>query len=133
MIVDSSALIAILVGEPEAEAFAAALVASDVNRISAANYLEAAIVADRRAQKDSRIGAFESLVATARLQIVDVTPARAIEARRAYQRFGKGFDKARLNFGDTFAYALAIEFDEPLLFKGNDFSQTNVRRAVATS
>ena len=130
MIVDSSALVAIVLCEPEAETFAALLLASEVNRISAANYLEAAIVVDRRAQKDSRIGAFEPLVAAARLQIVDVTPARAIAARKAYRRYGKGFDPARLNFGDSFAYALAIEFGEPLLFTGNDFSQTDVIHAV---
>ena len=130
MIVDSSALVAILLDEPEAAAFAAALLGSDVNRMSVANYLEAAIVVDRRAQKDSRIGAFEPLVAAARLRIVDVTPARAAEARKAYRRYGKGFDPARLNFGDTFAYALAIEFGEPLLFKGDDFAQTDVVSAV---
>ena len=130
MIVDSSALIAILLDEPEAAVFAQALLSSSVNRISAANYLEAAIVVDRRAQEGSRIAAFEPLVEAARLQIVDVTLQRAVEARKAYRRYGKGFDPARLNFGDSFAYALAVEFGEPLLFKGNDFAQTDVIRAV---
>ncbi|CAL1691439.1 Ribonuclease VapC [Brevundimonas subvibrioides] len=130
MIIDSSALIAILLDEPEAALFAQALLSSSVNRISAANYLEAAIVVDRRAQENSRIAAFEPLVEAARLQIVDVTPARVVEARKAYRRYGKGFDPARLNFGDSFAYALAVEFNEPLLFKGNDFAQTDVIRAV---
>ncbi len=130
MIVDSSALIAIILREPEAEIFAAILLASQRNRISAANYLEAAIVADARVQQDSRIGAYDDLVASVRLEIEDVTVRRAGDARAAYRRFGKGYHPARLNFGDCFAYALAKESGEPLLFKGNDFAQTDVISAV---
>lgn len=130
MIVDSSALIAIILLEPEAEAFAAALVASPRNRISAANYLEAAIVADGRVQLGSRIEAYDELIAAARLEIEDVTAQRATQARAAYRSFGKGYHKARLNFGDCFAYALAKETGEPLLYKGNDFAQTDVISAV---
>jgi ribonuclease VapC len=96
--------------------------------MSAANYLEAAIIIDDRlgpeGAKDLGL-----LVATADIEVVPVTLAQAEIAREAYRRFGKGNHPARLNYGDCFAYALAKESGEPLLFKGGDFGQTDIARA----
>lgn len=130
MIVDSSALIAILLREPEAETFARTLLASPRNRISAVNFVEAAIIADARMQPTSRADAFDDLVQAVGLEVEGVTREHATDARIAYRRFGKGYHPARLNFGDCFAYALASEAGEPLLFKGDDFSRTDIISAL---
>ncbi|MGH3931567.1 MAG: type II toxin-antitoxin system VapC family toxin [Pseudonocardiaceae bacterium] len=130
MIVDTSALIAILRDEPEAEAFALALASAQAPRISAANYLETAIVIDvSRDPIASRH--VDDLCTRARLGIEPVTADQAAIARAAYRDFGKGSGHpAQLNFGDCFAYALAKSADEPLLFKGEDFSNTDLTPAV---
>jgi ribonuclease VapC len=126
MIVDTSALLAVLFKEPETEDFARAIAGADVSRMSAANLLEAAIVADN--QNDSRTGRqLDALVATLQLLIEPVTEAQVRIARQAYLDFGRGNHPAGLNFGDCFAYALAKATGEPLLFKGEDFAQTDVR------
>lgn len=129
MIVDTSALIAILRDEPEAEAFALALAAASAPRISAANYLETAIVIDiGRDPIASRH--VDDLITQAKLVIEPVTAEQAVIARHAYRDFGKGSGHpAQLNFGDCFAYALARSTGEPLLFKGEDFSRTDVTPA----
>jgi ribonuclease VapC len=126
VIVDSSALIAILRDEPEAEVCATAIEAASDRRISAANFVEVAIVIDgTRDPVASR--RFDDLVKEAALVIEPVTEAQARVAREAYHDFGRGSGHpARLNFGDCFAYALARTTGEPLLFKGNDFSQTDI-------
>ncbi|MFN2494799.1 MAG: type II toxin-antitoxin system VapC family toxin [Pseudonocardiaceae bacterium] len=126
MIVDTSALIAILRDEPEAEMFAIALAAAPAPRVSAANYLETAIVIDTsRDPIASRH--VDDLVTKSKLVIEPVTAEQAAIARAAYRDFGKGSGHpAQLNFGDCFAYALAKCTDEPLLFKGADFSQTDL-------
>lgn len=98
--------------------------------MSAANYVEAAAVAEsgRNAVASRR---FDALLKTARIQVADVTAAQAVLARGAYRDFGKGSGHpARLNFGDCFAYALAKDRDEPLLFKGEDFRHTDVVSAL---
>lgn len=130
MIVDSSALIAILRDEPEATEFSEAIENSEECRISAVNYVEAAIVVDaRRNPLDSR--RFDTLVRRAELIIEPVTEQQARIAREAYRDFGKGSGHpARLNFADCFAYALAKASGEPLLFKGRDFSHTDVTPAL---
>jgi ribonuclease VapC len=130
MIVDTSALIAILRDEPEAAAFAAAIEAASQRRISAANFVEAAIVIDgSRDPIASR--RLDDLVREAQLVIEAVTAVHAKIAREAYRDFGRGSGhSARLNFGDCFAYALARATGEPLLFKGNDFSQTDIMSAL---
>jgi len=128
MIVDTSAIIAVINGEADAEVFEAALVDSPAARLSAANWLEAAIVADARFGPEAH--RFDALVAEAGIEIVPVTPAQAERARAAYRRFGKGNHPAGLTFGDCFAYALAEEMGEPLLFKGDDFARTDIPRAV---
>ena len=121
MIVDTSALIAILRDEPEARAFAIAIADADRRRLSAANYLEAAIVIDgSRDPIASR--RFDDLLREGGISIEPVTEEQAKIAREAYRDFGRGSGHAaRLNFGDCFAYALAKTTGEPLLFKGDDF------------
>lgn len=126
MIIDTSAIIAILRNEPEAETCALAIEKAARRRISAANFLEAAVVIDgsRDAVASRR---FDELVATAQLTVEPVTEAQARIARDAYRDFGKGSGHpAGLNFGDCFAYALAKVTGEPLLFKGEDFAHTDV-------
>ena len=131
MIVDSSALIAILNEEPLAPSCLETLLASPVIRMSAANLLEAAIVMDRH--PSPVLGpALDDLIARLRITIEPVTLGQVVIARDAHRRFGKGSGHpARLNVGDCFAYALAMEFDQPLLFVGQDFIHTDVRRVLA--
>ncbi len=128
MIVDTSALVALLRGEDDAPRFARALATrEEPKRISAANFLETAIVIDgsRDAIASRRL---DEVVAKSNLSIEAVTAEQAHIARAAYRDFGKGSgDPARLNFGDCFAYALAKATDEPLLFKGQDFGFTDIR------
>jgi ribonuclease VapC len=131
VIVDTSALVAILRAEPEAAACAAAIEAAAERRISAANFLEAAIVIDG-ARDPIASRRFDDLVREASLVIEPVTEAQARIARDAYRDFGKGGGHpAQLNFGDCFAYALARAAGDPLLFKGTDFSHTDIARALS--
>ena len=130
MILDTSALIAILRDEPEAAACARAIEAASHRRISAANFVEAAIVIDgSRDPVASR--RFDDFVEEADLIIEPVSEAQARIAREAYRDFGRGSGHpARLNFGDCFAYALARAKGEPLLFKGGDFTHTDIAPAL---
>jgi ribonuclease VapC len=130
VIVDTSALIAVLRDEPEAPACAKAIAAASRRRISAANFVEAAIVID--ASRDPVASRrFEDLLREAQLVVEPVTEAQARIAREAYRDFGKGSGHpAKLNFGDCFAYALARDSGEPLLFKGNDFVHTDIAPAL---
>ncbi len=132
MIVDSSALIAILRDKPAAPACAQALANAPVRRISAANYVEAAVVID--ASRDPVASRrFDDLVRVAALVIEPVTEAHAQIAREAYRDYGKGGGHpAQLNFGDCFAYALARGTGEPLLFVGSDFTHTDIHPALTT-
>ena len=132
MIVDSSALLAILRAEPEMLACARAIEDAARRRISAANFLETAIVIDgSRDPVASR--RLDDLIRAADLAIEPVTDAQARIAREAYRDFGKGSGHpAQLNFGDCFAYALAKVTGEPLLFKGNDFGRTDIASATVT-
>ena len=129
MIIDTSAIVAILRGESGAAAFAEAIEAARARRISAATYVEIGAVIDgARDPVASRL--VDDLIATAGIVIEPVTADQARIAREAYRDFGKGSGHpAGLNFGDCFAYALAKAFGEPLLFKGDDFSQTDVTAA----
>ncbi|MGC2110159.1 MAG: type II toxin-antitoxin system VapC family toxin [Candidatus Korobacteraceae bacterium] len=130
MILDTSAVIAILRSDPEAERFAQAIEDASVRRISAVNYVEAAAVIDSsRDPVASR--KLDALLHEAGVNIEAVTSRQARIARAAYRDFGKGSGHpARLNFGDCFAYALAKDAAEPMLFKGKDFSHTDVEPAV---
>ena len=128
MILDSSAVVAILRAEPEASAMAEAMALGGVCGISAVNYVEAAIVIDSgRDPIASR--RFDDFFREAGIVIEPVTPRQAEIAREAYRDFGKGRHRAGLNFGDCFAYALAKERGETLLFKGDDFRQTDIESA----
>lgn len=130
MIVDTSALIAILRDEPDAEAYAVALAAAAAPRISAANYLETGIVIDMSGDPVASRHV-DDLVARAGVEIATVSADQATIARAAYRDFGKGSGHAaQLNFGDCFAYALAKSTDEPLLFKGADFGHTDMVDAL---
>ncbi len=130
MIVDSSALIAILRREAQWPALSRTLDASKSSRISAANYLETSIVVDGwRNPVLSR--EFDELIERFNIQIEPVTAEQAKIARQAYRDFGKGSGHpAGLNFGDCFSYALAREKREPMLWKGDDFGHTGLRAAV---
>ena len=130
MIVDTSALIAILRDEEDAVVYAQAIANAHVGRISAATYVETAAVIDiSRDPVASR--RFDDLLREARLVVEPVTEAQARIAREAYRDFGRGSGHpARLNFGDCFAYALARAMNEPLLFKGDDFVHTDISPAL---
>jgi len=128
MIVDSSAVIAVLRNEPDAGAIAEALRQAPLRRISAVTYVEAAVVADNN-RNPVLSRRFDDLIRNAQMLVEPVTLRQAEIARQAYRDFGKGRHKAGLNFGDCFAYALAKEMDEPLLFKGKDFTHTDVEVA----
>jgi ribonuclease VapC len=130
VIIDASALIAILRDEPEAGPCARAIAEASERRISAANFLEAAIVIDgSRDPIASR--RLDDLLREGQIEIAPVTETQARLAREAYRDYGRGSGHlARLNFGDCFAYALARETGEPLLFKGDDFAHTDVTPAL---
>ena len=127
MIVDTSALIAIIRGEPEAAGFVNALAGSTNTKMSAATYLEASIVVD--ANRDPVLSArFDELVDAAAIEICPVDALLARVARQAYRDYGKGSGHpAGLNYGDCFAYALARSTGDALLCKGDDFVHTDIR------
>lgn len=126
IVVDTSALIAVAAREPEAAACEAALVTNDL-LISAATLAEALIVAKRKDAEDS----LQALLDGLGLEVVEVSEDFAVLAADAYGRWGKGFHPARLNYGDCFSYALADMYACPLLYIGEDFTQTDVRRVLA--
>lgn len=130
MIVDTSAIIAILRDEPDAAVFARALASAESASISAGTYVELGAVVD--GARDPVVSRrLDELLGRANVQILPCTADQARIARRAYQDFGRGSGHpARLNFGDCLSYALARDRDEPLLFKGDDFPHTDVRPAV---
>jgi ribonuclease VapC len=130
MIVDTSVIIAILRDEADAAAIEEALARPGVRRMSAVSYVEAAVVVDsnRNPVLSRRL---DDLLRDVQIDIEPVTLNQARIAREAYRDFGKGRHKAGLNFGDCFAYALAKEKGEALLFKGDDFRHTDVEAADA--
>lgn len=124
MIIDSSALMAILNGEPEGDSLLAVIARSEC-RISAASSVEVGIVADARSTRHGE--RLDELLAALEIRVEPVTVRQAEVARLAYRRFGRGSgSKATLNFGDCFAYALSVTAGEPLLFVGEDFAHTDV-------
>jgi ribonuclease VapC len=130
LIIDSSALIALLRKEPYHLRYRQAIAESRQCRMSTATYLETAIIADR-GQSPLLSREFDRMITSMEVELVPVSAEQAQIARAAYRDFGRGSGHpARLNFGDCFAYALAIERGEPLLFKGSDFSHTDVRSAL---
>lgn len=125
MVVDSSAIIAILQDEPEADRLLTALEDAPVRRISSATLVETAIVMHAR-YGDAGEREVDVFIHCLRLEVLPTTAEHADLARSAYRRFGKGHHPAGLNYGDCFSYALSVALQEPLLFKGDDFSQTDV-------
>lgn len=130
MVIDTSALIAILQDEPERRRFNEVIEAAPHRRISTATQVEIAIVVEARYGADG-IRDLDLFMATAAIEPVAVDAQQALAAREAFRRYGKGRHPAALNFGDCFSYALAKVLDEPLLFKGMDFAQTDLTPAVA--
>lgn len=130
MIVDTSALTASLRSEPEADDFMHAILGAEGARISAATLLEAAMVAVGRKGPDGREDVY-ALCDALGLEIAAFTPEQARLAAEAFLKFGKGRHSAKLNYGDCISYALAKAVEQPLLFKGDDFSKTDVQPALA--
>jgi ribonuclease VapC len=129
MVVDSLALLAVFFGEPGAQELEARLLAEPQPRISAGSLLEAAIVVEAR---KGQSGGKELDLFLQRLNVVTevVDAEQVVTARAGFRKYGKGRHEAGLNYGDCFAYALAVTLDEPLLFKGSDFARTDVRNAL---
>jgi ribonuclease VapC len=127
MVLDTSALLALLLDESEAEDFRAAVEEDTTRLVSAATLLETALVIEARKGEPGG-QALDTLVQKADVVVVPVDAEHVAEARRAYRRFGKGRHPAGLNYGDLFAYALARASGEPLLFKGDDFAKTDIAR-----
>jgi ribonuclease VapC len=125
MVIDTSAIVAILIAEPESDAFARILAANHPLVISAVTLQEASIVMAAKA-KQAGVRLLDDFLQDARIEVSGVTRDDAVGAREAYFKFGRGYHRAGLNLADCFAYALAKTRDEPLLFKGNDFSQTDI-------
>jgi len=129
MVLDTSALVALLLDEPEAEEFRAAVEEDTTRLVSAATLLETALVIEaRKGEPGGR--ELDALIHKAEIVVVAVDAEHVSEARRAYRRFGKGRHAAALNFGDVFAYALARTSGERLLFKGDDFAKTDIGRVT---
>ncbi len=129
MVVDTSALVAILLGEPDAERFARALGAAPVRLLSAVTRVELSCVIEGRKGETGRADV-ELLLRDGDFEVVSVTPQQAEIAIDAFRRFGRGRHRARLNIGDCFSYALAVATDQVLLFKGDDFGHTDIRPAL---
>jgi ribonuclease VapC len=128
IVVDTSAVLAILLGESDAELYAQAIEDAASSCISAASFFESAVVVDNRGDAVAS-RELDSFFRKAGITVETVTAEQAQLARQAYRDFGKGRHRAGLNFGDCFSYALAKSRDEALLFKGDDFTRTDVRRA----
>jgi ribonuclease VapC len=127
MVIDSSALLAILLREPEAERFAQAIALDPKRLVSAVSALETAIVIHAR-KGPAGARELDLLIHAAGLTIVSLDSDQVLLARAAYEKYGKGHHPAALNMGDCCSYALACASAQPLLFKGNDFPQTDVPR-----
>jgi ribonuclease VapC len=131
MVIDSSALVALLLGEPETAGFVAAIADASSRSVSAPSYVETAIVMMTRSGPEAQ-QQLDRLLADLAIEIVPFTRDQAVLAVAAYRQFGRGSGHpAALNFGDRFSYALAKFRGEPVLFKGNDFSRTDEEIAAA--
>jgi ribonuclease VapC len=128
MIVDTSAVLAVLLDEEEAEEFAALILKSDACLMSAVSFVEASIIAETNGG-DGGVRQLDAFVRTAGISIEPVNGEQALTARQAYSDYGKGRHAAGLNFGDCFSYALAKVSGEPLLFKGSGFGKTDIAAA----
>ncbi len=129
MVLDTSAVLVILLNEPEVGAISFAIEQDPVRLLSAASFLEAAMVVESR-YGDAGGRELDQLIERVELDIVPVDVRQARIARQAFRHFGKGRHPAALNFGDCFSYALSQVSGEPLLFKGDDFSKTDLQRVT---
>ena len=125
MVIDTSALVAILQDEPERRKYIEAIEAADSRLMSTATFVEISIVAEARHGAEG-VRALDLFIKRAAIELVPVDTEQASAARHGFARFGKGRHRAGLNYGDCFAYALATVAGEPLLYKGDDFSHTDV-------
>ena len=132
MIIDTSAILAVLFREADAAHYARRIAAASPCRLSVANLLEASIMVGRRGDAtdgDATDMELDLFIEEAEVELMPVTTEQIESARKAWRRFGKGNHPAALNFGDCFAYALSNTTGEPLLFKGGDFSRTDIEAA----
>ena len=130
MVVDTSALLAVFFQEHDSQVFEARLLAEPQPKMSTGSLLESALVVEVR-KGVAGVRELDALTARLNVAAVAVDSEQLIAAREGFRRFGRGRHPAGLNFGDCFAYGLALALDEPLLFKGDDFSKTDVRSALA--
>lgn len=132
MVIDTSAVLAILQDEPERHAFNVAIAAADQRSLSAASLVELSIVIGARYGSDGQAD-LDRFLTTAQIEVIGVDRGQAELARLAFAQFGEGRHRAALNFGDCFSYALAKWLGQPLLFKGDDFSHTDLLLALSSS
>jgi ribonuclease VapC len=132
MVIDTSALVAILHNEPERPRFVEAIEATDSRHMSTATFVEISIVIEAKRGAEG-LRDLDLFLTAAGIDLVAVDGEQAHAARRAFTRFGKGRHRADLNYGDCFSYALAMVVGEPLLFKGDDFGHTDVEPVDFTS
>jgi len=130
MVVDTSALVSILLREADADLFNRTLADAPIRLMSAVTRVELSFVIEERYGDRGRADV-ERLLNAARIEIAAVTPQQAEIAIDAFRRFGRGRHRAALNIGDCFSYALAKAIDQPLLFKGDDFNRTDIRPALS--
>jgi ribonuclease VapC len=132
MVLDTSAILAILQDEPERRRFNEAIEAAETRSLSTASFVECSMILESRYGADG-VRDLDLFIAKAQVSLVPVDEEQADLARRAFRKYGKRRHPASLNFGDCFSYALARALDEPLLFKCDDFPQTDVKRHPAIS
>ena len=125
MVIDSSAVVAILLNEPERDSFNRAIEAAERRAMSVASFVETSMVIESRFGPEG-IRDLDLFIAKARIELIAVDAEQGHVARTAFRDYGKRRHRAGLNFGDCFAYALAKSLDEPLLFKGTDFALTDI-------
>jgi ribonuclease VapC len=125
MVLDTSAILAILQNEPERRQFNEAIEAADTRSISTASFVECSMILDSSYGADG-VRDLDLFIAKAQVSLIPVDEEQADLARRAFRKYGKRRHPAGLNFGDCFSYALSTALEEPLLFKGNDFPQTDI-------
>ena len=126
MVLDTSAVLAILQNESERRQFNEAIDAAEARSLSTASFVESSMIVESRYGADG-VRDLDLFIAKAQISLVPVDEEQANLARRAFRKYGKGRHPAALNFGDCFSYALAQALNEPLLFKGNDFKQTDLQ------
>jgi ribonuclease VapC len=125
MVIDTSAVLAILQNEPERRKFNEAIEAAETRSMSTASFIESSMILESRYGAEG-VRDLDLLIAKAQISLVSVDEEQAHFARQAFQRYGKGRHPAGLNYGDCYSYALARSLDESLLFKGKDFPQTDI-------